>query len=91
MPSKLDSLKPVIDQWLAAQPRLLATRVHQDLRQDVPGIVRFAIAMTCSAGSWAAIATSPSEQPLMKRLPEHCQWPSTSTKPICDLVSASGS
>ena len=34
MPSKLDALKPVIDQWLAAQPRLLATRVHQDLVRD---------------------------------------------------------
>src|SRR5205807_2276399 len=31
MPSKLDPLKPVIDQWLAGEPRLLATRVHQDL------------------------------------------------------------
>jgi transposase len=31
MPSKLDPLKPRIDQWLAAQPVLLATRVHQDL------------------------------------------------------------
>ena len=34
MPSKLDELKPVIDQWLAGQPRLLATRVHQDLVRD---------------------------------------------------------
>jgi transposase len=34
MPSKLDALKPVIDQWLAAQPGLLATRVHQDLVRD---------------------------------------------------------
>lgn len=34
MPSKLDSLKPLIDQWLAAQPQLLATRVHQDLVRD---------------------------------------------------------
>lgn len=34
MPSKLDGLKPVIDQWLAAEPRLLATRVHQDLVRD---------------------------------------------------------
>jgi len=34
MPSKLDPLKPVIDQWLAGQPRLLATRVHQDLVRD---------------------------------------------------------
>lgn len=31
MPSKRDAFKPIIDQWLAAQPRLLATRVHQDL------------------------------------------------------------
>jgi transposase len=34
MPSKLDAFKPLIDQWLAAQPRLLATRVHQDLVRD---------------------------------------------------------
>ena len=34
MPSKLDSVKPLIDQWLAAEPRLLATRVHQDLVRD---------------------------------------------------------
>lgn len=34
MPSKLDALKPIVDQWLAAQPRLLATRVHQDLVRD---------------------------------------------------------
>ena len=34
MPSKLDPLKPLIDQWLAAQPGLLATRVHQDLVRD---------------------------------------------------------
>jgi len=34
MASKLDALKPIIDQWLAAQPRLLATRVHQDLVRD---------------------------------------------------------
>jgi DNA replication protein DnaC/transposase len=34
MPSKLDSFKPLIDQWLAAQPALLATRVHQDLARD---------------------------------------------------------
>jgi transposase len=34
MPSKLDSLKPLIDQWLAAEPKLLATRVHQDLVGD---------------------------------------------------------
>jgi transposase len=34
MPSKLDPLKPLIDQWLAGEPRLLATRVHQDLVRD---------------------------------------------------------
>ena len=34
MPSKLDAFKPLIDQWLAAQPPLLATRVHQDLVRD---------------------------------------------------------
>lgn len=34
MPSKLDAFKPLIDQWLAATPRLLATRVHQDLVRD---------------------------------------------------------
>ena len=34
MPSKLDELKPVIDQWLAATPRLQATRIHQDLVRD---------------------------------------------------------
>jgi transposase len=34
MPSKLDPLKPLIDQWLAAEPRLQATRVHQDLVRD---------------------------------------------------------
>ena len=33
-PSKLDSFKPLIDQWLAAEPRLLATRIHQDLVRD---------------------------------------------------------
>lgn len=33
-PSKLDPLKPVIDQWLAHCPRLLATRIHQDLVRD---------------------------------------------------------
>jgi transposase len=33
-PSKLDPFKPRIDQWLAAQPRLLATRIHQDLVRD---------------------------------------------------------
>src|SRR5919204_1354364 len=34
LPSMLDRFKPLIDQWLAAQPRLLATRVHQDLVRD---------------------------------------------------------
>ncbi len=34
MPSKLDAFKPVIDQWLAKEPRLFATRVHQDLVRD---------------------------------------------------------
>jgi transposase len=34
MPSKLDEFKPLIDQWLAAEPRLLATRIHQDLVRD---------------------------------------------------------
>jgi transposase len=33
-PSKLDAYKPLIDQWLAAQPRLLSTRIHQDLVRD---------------------------------------------------------
>ncbi len=33
-PSKLDQFKPLIDQWLAAEPRLLATRIHQDLVRD---------------------------------------------------------
>ncbi len=33
-PSMLDRYKPLIDQWLAAEPRLLATRVHQDLVRD---------------------------------------------------------
>jgi transposase len=33
-PSKLDPLKPVIDQWLARCPRLQATRIHQDLVRD---------------------------------------------------------
>lgn len=33
-PSKLDPLKPVIDQWLAKCSRLLATRIHQDLVRD---------------------------------------------------------
>ena len=32
--SKLDAFKPLIDQWLAGQPRLLATRIHQDLVRD---------------------------------------------------------
>ncbi len=33
-PSMLDRHKPLIDQWLAAEPRLLATRIHQDLVRD---------------------------------------------------------
>lgn len=33
-PSKLDQFKPLIDQWLAGEPRLLATRIHQDLVRD---------------------------------------------------------
>ena len=33
-PSKLDQFKPLIDQWLSAEPRLLATRIHQDLVRD---------------------------------------------------------
>lgn len=33
-PSVLDPLKPLIDQWLAKCPRLLATRIHQDLVRD---------------------------------------------------------
>lgn len=34
MPSKLDEFKPLIDQWLAGTPGLLATRIHQDLVRD---------------------------------------------------------
>ena len=34
VPSRLDPLKPLIDQWLAREPRLLATRIHQDLVRD---------------------------------------------------------
>ena len=33
-PSMLDPLKPVVDQWLARDPRLLVTRIHQDLVRD---------------------------------------------------------
>jgi transposase len=33
-PSQLDRFKPLIDQWLAEQPKLLSTRVHQDLVRD---------------------------------------------------------
>lgn len=33
-PSKLDDLKPVIDQWLAAHPAWTAKRIHQDLTRD---------------------------------------------------------
>lgn len=34
VPSKLDAFKPVIDGWIAKEPRLAATRVHQDLSRD---------------------------------------------------------
>ncbi len=34
VPSKLDPFKAVIDQWLAREPRLTATRIHQDLVRD---------------------------------------------------------
>lgn len=34
MPSSLDPLKPVVDQMLAREPRLLASRIHQDLVLD---------------------------------------------------------
>ena len=33
-PSKLDSFTALIDQWLAREPSLLATRIHQDLVRD---------------------------------------------------------
>jgi len=33
-PSKLDPYKPKIDQWLAKEPALQATRIHQDLVRD---------------------------------------------------------
>jgi transposase len=33
-PSKLDPLKPLIDQWLARDAGLLSTRIHQDLVRD---------------------------------------------------------
>src|SRR4051794_17908801 len=33
-PSKLDPFKPLIDQWLAGEARLEATRIHQDLCRD---------------------------------------------------------
>lgn len=33
-PSKLDPFKALIDQWLAREPALLATRIHQDLQRD---------------------------------------------------------
>ncbi len=32
--SKLDPFKPTIDQWLAKEPRLKSTRIHQDLVRD---------------------------------------------------------
>lgn len=34
VPSKLDAFKPIIDGWMAKEPRLQATRVHQDLSRD---------------------------------------------------------
>src|SRR3954465_55843 len=34
MASILDEFKPLIDQWLAATPGLLATRIRQDLVRD---------------------------------------------------------
>ena len=34
IPSKLDPFKALIDQWLAREPALLATRIHQDLTRD---------------------------------------------------------
>lgn len=33
-PSILDPYKPLIDQWLAREPRLQAKRIHQDLERD---------------------------------------------------------
>lgn len=33
-PSKLDAFKPIIESWLAKEPRLRATRIHQDLARD---------------------------------------------------------
>jgi transposase len=33
-PSKLDPFKPLVDQWLTREPRLKATRIHQDLQRD---------------------------------------------------------
>jgi transposase len=33
-PSKLDPFKPTIESWLEKEPRLLATRIHQDLVRD---------------------------------------------------------
>ena len=34
MPSKLDPFKPLIEGWLQKEPRLRATRIHQDLVLD---------------------------------------------------------
>jgi transposase len=34
IPSILDPYKPLVDQWLAREPRLEATRIHQDLVRD---------------------------------------------------------
>ncbi len=33
-PSKLDAFKPLIESWLEKEPRLRATRIHQDLARD---------------------------------------------------------
>jgi transposase len=33
-PSKLDPFKPLIDRWLEKEPKLRATRIHQDLVRD---------------------------------------------------------
>ena len=48
--------KPLIDQWLAEEPRLLATRVHQDLVRDYG----FGAATTRSAAMSSAPGPSPS-------------------------------
>jgi transposase len=33
-PSKLDAFKPLVESWLEKEPRLRATRIHQDLARD---------------------------------------------------------